>query len=159
MQVIEEQLERLKKAVGVSSDTAFAQFMEMSQGSISGAKKKGQLPHAWFFYVSEKTGVSSDWLFFGTGSMHPGEQPDLQPESASNTPELCARCSGLEAENKLLREFKASQDETIKAQAETIRMYKIALETAQQEAFKGDRGIPAVPPSARTAPTSTEINK
>ncbi|HEU6435829.1 MAG TPA: S24 family peptidase [Nitratidesulfovibrio sp.] len=74
MQDLENQLERLKKASGVESDTAFAQFLGISQGSISGAKKKGQLPHSWFFQVAEKTGASTDWLFFGRGEI-PGVAP------------------------------------------------------------------------------------
>ena len=69
MQLFEAQFERLKKASGVETDTAFASFLGLRQGSISGAKKKKQLPHAWFFQVAEKTGVSSDWLFWGRGPM------------------------------------------------------------------------------------------
>lgn len=74
VQLFEAQFERLKKASGVETDTAFASFLGLRQGSISGAKKKKQLPYAWFFQVAEKTGVSPDWLFWGRGPMQlPGE--------------------------------------------------------------------------------------
>ena len=75
MQLFEAQFERLKKASGVETDTAFASFLGLRQGSISGAKKKKQLPHAWFFQVAEKTGVSSDWLFWGRGPMQISDGP------------------------------------------------------------------------------------
>lgn len=74
MQALEAQLERLKKACGVETDTAFADFLGISQGSISGAKKKGQLPHSWFFQVAEKTNISADWLCFGRGPLRPDEE-------------------------------------------------------------------------------------
>ena len=80
MQLFEAQFERLKKASGVETDTAFASFLGLRQGSISGAKKKKQLPHAWFFQVAEKTGVSSDWLFWGRGPMQLPSESELADE-------------------------------------------------------------------------------
>lgn len=65
MQAHEQQLERLKQALNVNSDTAFSQILGVSQGSISGAKKRKQIPFAWFFQVAEKTNTSIDWLFSG----------------------------------------------------------------------------------------------
>ncbi|WP_027188199.1 LexA family transcriptional regulator [Desulfovibrio cuneatus] len=73
MQDYEQQLERLKQALKVDSDTAFSQVMDISQGSVSGAKKRGQIPHSWFFQVAEKTGFSIDWLFWGDELGPPGK--------------------------------------------------------------------------------------
>lgn len=106
MEAYEIQLERLKQALNVNSDTAFSEVLEVSQGSVSGAKKRGQIPHAWFFFVSKKTGYSLNWLFFGEGPMLRSEAGTQQrPQNiASPTPvqkdELCPRCVELEAELK-----------------------------------------------------------
>ena len=74
VQIFEQQLERLKKACGVGSDTAFAQYLGIRQGSVSGAKQKRRLPYAWFFQVAEKTGISADWLFFGRSALQIDEE-------------------------------------------------------------------------------------
>lgn len=97
-----QQLERLKRALQVESDTAFSQILEVSQGAISGAKKREQLPHAWFFHVHEKTGVSIDWLYCGHGAMFPDATPAQAPSPAADAlPETsapCPRCAKLETE-------------------------------------------------------------
>lgn len=107
MQTLEAQLYRLKTACGAGTDTAFADFLGISQGSISGAKKKGQLPHSWFFQVAEKTNVSSDWLCFGRGSMRHSEEAKLpekqtqiteEPRALASTKTTCERCVRLEKE-------------------------------------------------------------
>ncbi len=65
----DEQLARLKQAAGVDSDTALARSLGISQGSISAAKQKQQIPPSWVKSISNNFSVSADWLFFGEGSM------------------------------------------------------------------------------------------
>ena len=96
-QATERQLQRLKQACGVESDTAFAQFMGISQGSVSGAKKKQQLPHSWFFQVAEKTGLPADWLFFGQ-SGDPMRISANEKDAALAAPGTCAREAGRPSE-------------------------------------------------------------
>jgi hypothetical protein len=112
MQDYEGQLERLKKALNVESDTALAQLLEISQGSVSGAKKRGQIPYAWFFQVAEKTDSSLDWLFRGVGPAENLDGKPVQRQTVNAAPSTCPRCLDLyerlvqaqERENALLKE-------------------------------------------------------
>lgn len=70
----DSQLGRLKKAAQVASDTALARVLGITQGSISGAKGRGRIPSDWIKQIAVDFGVSSDWLFFGTGSMERAEE-------------------------------------------------------------------------------------
>lgn len=127
MQLFEAQLERLKKASGVDTDTAFSFFLDMSQGSISGAKKKKKIPHSWFFQVAEKTGVSTDWLFFGRGPMYPAleEIPAQRAEPAMSVIQeisaqqaACPRCAKLEAK---LEKIEVQRDELVAENRQLLR--------------------------------------
>lgn len=101
MQPFDDQLERLKKAVGADSDTALACHLGITQGSMSGAKAKKRIPPAWFFLISDKTGVSVDFLYSGNGETGPtGEQ---QSDVSGN----CPSCAILE--RALLRERQERQ--------------------------------------------------
>lgn len=127
MQLFEAQFERLKKASGVETDTAFASFLGLRQGSISGAKKKKQLPHAWFFQVAEKTGVSSDWLFWGRGPMQLPSESELADElkgkvELSDAP-LPTSSVGKNLA-KLEHELDLEREERRELAAETRRLYR-----------------------------------
>lgn len=151
---------RIKFVRGSETQESFAARIGVGKGSIGGYERDENSPSAEaILKMCSGANISVEWLMTGNGPMRPGEQPSPQPDFISTATESCAKCAMLEEKIQILRELKDSQDETIRAQAETIRMYKSALDAAQQEAFKGDRGMPVVPPSARTAPTSTEINK
>lgn len=65
-------LGRMKLAVGVKSDTAFAKAMGLNQSSVSGAKERQSVPPAWYVAVSENFGASMDWLRTGEGEMKRG---------------------------------------------------------------------------------------
>lgn len=71
MQAFNGILDRLKQAMGVSTDTALAKALGIKQGSISGAKKKGSIPARWIIGTAEVTGVHADWLLTGKGPMRP----------------------------------------------------------------------------------------
>ena len=127
VQLFEAQFERLKKASGVETDTAFASFLGLRQGSISGAKKKKQLPHAWFFQVAEKTGVSSDWLFWGRGPMQLPSESELADElkgkvELSDAP-LPTSSVGKNLA-KLEHELDLEREERRELAAETRRLYR-----------------------------------
>jgi len=78
----EDQFARLKQASGAESDTALARSLGISQGSISAAKQKQQIPPGWVKIISSKYSVSADWLFFGEGPMH-RDQPGKLVEFGS----------------------------------------------------------------------------
>lgn len=83
MHDIEIHLDRLKTATGAENETALAQFLGISQAAISGAKKKGRIPYSWFFEIADRTGVSSDWLFFGRSGHETSNSTDMK-QSVSN---------------------------------------------------------------------------
>ncbi|MGE4193398.1 MAG: S24 family peptidase [Pseudodesulfovibrio sp.] len=69
----EKIVERLKKATGTQTDSALAECLGITQGSLSGAKTKGKVPPKWLILASEDFSVSLDWLYYGHGSMSRGE--------------------------------------------------------------------------------------
>jgi len=64
-------LARLKQAAQCPSDAALAVFLGITHQALSRARGGGRVPSSWIPLVAEKTGASTDWLFFGRGSMHP----------------------------------------------------------------------------------------
>jgi phage repressor protein C with HTH and peptisase S24 domain len=64
-------LARLKQAARCPSDAALAAFLGITHQALSRARGGGKVPSAWIPLVAEKTGASTDWLFFGRGSMRP----------------------------------------------------------------------------------------
>lgn len=133
MQTFETQLERLKKASKTVTDTAFASFLGLKQGSISGAKNKGIVPPAWFFQVAEKTGLSIDWLFYGTGSMHKNQEqtaPMAKPVQIEKPP--VARASGNEKDNN---EWKMRYD-TLEKKLEKVEQQRDELAQENRDLWK-----------------------
>lgn len=156
MQAYEAQLKRLKQALNVDSDTAFSQILDVSQGSVSGAKKRGQIPHSWFFQVSEKTGYSIDWLFRGTDSMDSSETAcpqkeqtlDEGPSHEGTAP--CERCQRLEKKLDALederRELSTENRQLLKEISELkLNALKLAhqLDTARKMCCEYDAAIKA----------------
>jgi len=64
-------LARMKQAAQCPSDAALAAFLGITHQALSRARSNDKVPSAWIPLVAEKTGVSTDWLFFGRGSMYP----------------------------------------------------------------------------------------
>ena len=61
--------QRLMLAAGVTKESALAAQLDISSQAVYNAFKKEQIPASWIFQVSSTFGVSSDWIFYGTGSM------------------------------------------------------------------------------------------
>jgi len=85
--LFEERFARVMMATGATTDSGLAKALGMTQGSIGTAKKRLKIPSGWIEQVSVKFGISTDWLFFGTGPMHrgaaaasPAEPPALTPK-------------------------------------------------------------------------------
>lgn len=76
----DQQLERLKQAAGVTTDTALASYLGIKQGSISGAKSRGRIPAKWFLNVAQKSGRSVEWLKNGIQPVSPIYNGMEQPE-------------------------------------------------------------------------------
>lgn len=60
-------LERLLTACGVKNDSELSRILGLSSQAVSKARQAGNVPAAWIPKVSERFGVSTDWLFFGEG--------------------------------------------------------------------------------------------
>jgi hypothetical protein len=74
-------VERLKEALGASSDAALARELRTSQQTISKWKTRNSVPYAEAVYVSLSKGVSLDFLLGGNGSAASSRLPsNLDPE-------------------------------------------------------------------------------
>ena len=62
-------LSRLMKALEARSDAELARALGISPQSVSGARRRGEVPPAWVQLCAEKTGCNAHWLFFGQGPM------------------------------------------------------------------------------------------
>ncbi len=71
-------LDRLKKELGTKSDTSFAKALGLRQSSVSGAKKRQQIPPAWAVQVAARTGASLDWLLLGRQTAPPAQKQIIQ---------------------------------------------------------------------------------
>ncbi len=73
---------RLLAATESKSESDFARSIGITPQSVNGARKRGKVPPDWVQSVAEKTGVSSDWLFFGRGPMRWGSEGEASPQLA-----------------------------------------------------------------------------
>ncbi len=82
-------LARLLRALDADSDAELARALGITPQSISGARKRGEVPPAWIQTCAAQTGVNAHWLFFGSGPMRlpeaaedelPSMQADCQTE-------------------------------------------------------------------------------
>lgn len=96
---VEAQLARLKRAAGVNTDTAFAARLGITQGGISSAKKRGNLPYKWFVKISDECGVPLHWLKTGRESdatTQPAEtSPARRPSRAGEVPIIGLAACGI----------------------------------------------------------------
>ncbi|MBE1426732.1 hypothetical protein H4684_003400 [Desulfomicrobium macestii] len=65
-------LSRMLAVIGGERPADLAGVLGISQASVSGAKKRKNIPDNWFWAISDKYGVSVDWLRNGTGEIPEG---------------------------------------------------------------------------------------
>ena len=58
-------MDRLWACLEIRSDADLARILEIKQQSVSSARSRKQLPFVWVVTISEKFGISSDWILFG----------------------------------------------------------------------------------------------
>lgn len=63
---------RLIEAIGGKRASDLAEALGISQASVSGAKRRGNIPDSWYPIIAEKYDVSMDWLRTGLGEMKRG---------------------------------------------------------------------------------------
>ena len=81
-------LQRLMQALGAQTDAELARALGITPQSVSGARKRGEVPPAWVQTCAASTGVNAHWLFFGRGPMRlpeaaEGELPSTQVDCES----------------------------------------------------------------------------
>lgn len=111
--MFEERFARIMQALSVTKDADLAKKLGITQPSIASAKKRLQIPTGWVERTSILANVSTDWLFFGRGPMHPSDLTE-QPMPATRIAALaapdpsplaaCPRCAKLEAELDIERQ-------------------------------------------------------
>lgn len=148
------QLNRLKDAASVKTDTALAHLLGITQGGFSNAKARNKIPHKWFVFVATNYGVNLEWLMSGTGERYAG-----QPANENNA-SLMSRIAELERENETLKiENDQLRQEIKEAQQEAVSAYRQALSTVHEFALKGGVGTLGAPVSAPSAPSINQHNE
>lgn len=68
MNSVEDIIERMQTVSGVKSDVELAKYLGItSSNTISSWKKRQSKPYAYCEYISQKEGVTIDWLLTGEG--------------------------------------------------------------------------------------------
>ncbi|WP_297218200.1 S24 family peptidase [uncultured Desulfovibrio sp.] len=73
---------RLLTASNSKNDSELARALGITPQSVNGARKRGEVPPAWIQFYAEKSGVCSDWLFFGRGPMRRDDMPQASQQKA-----------------------------------------------------------------------------
>lgn len=61
---------RILTTISCSTQAELAECLEISQSSISDAKRRESIPSDWLIKLHDKFRLNIDYLRFGTGSMH-----------------------------------------------------------------------------------------
>lgn len=87
-------LERMKTACRAKTDKMLAECLDVKHSTITTSRRRGAIPASWLLTISDKTGVSVDWLRTGEGELmrggtkfakiRPGERGD---DSYSGSPD------------------------------------------------------------------------
>ncbi len=68
----EPTLDRMKTACRAKSDKMLADALDVKHSTITTSRRRGAVPASWLLTISDKTGVSVDWLRTGEGEMKRG---------------------------------------------------------------------------------------
>ena len=61
-------LQRFFEAAGCRTQTDLAKFLDISQSSISDAKRREVIPAEWLLKLLRNRGVNPDWILTGDGA-------------------------------------------------------------------------------------------
>ena len=62
-----EQMKRLHHAVGTGTQQELAEYLGVSQASISDARRRGTIPVEWLGIVARSRNIDPDWILTGQG--------------------------------------------------------------------------------------------
>lgn len=99
-------LQRFFEAAGCRTQTDLAKFLDISQSSISDAKRREVIPAEWLLKLLRNRGVNPDWILTGEGvhylrSAEPGESAFPAERVIEIRPP--EQCSAQELINELVR--------------------------------------------------------
>lgn len=103
----EERFRRTKEAVGVKTDIDLAKFLGIKHSSVASAKDRKSIPLKWIAEISDKIGISSDWLLYGEGPKYRGQARQVSPQSSPAVAAL---------DLDLIKEIVAITEETLEEQ-------------------------------------------
>ena len=61
---------RILSVTNCITQMELATILEISQSSISDAKRRGSIPDAWLIILFDKFRLNPDYLRYGTGTIH-----------------------------------------------------------------------------------------
>lgn len=108
-------LERIRAVTGCRTQTALADFLGISQSSVSDAQRRGIIPAQWLLKLLRGQGINPDWVLTGEGARR------LRPDGADvpalqivRVPEVRPpeHCSAQELVNELVRRALAEKNES-----------------------------------------------
>lgn len=132
MQTVPQQLERLKKVYGKSTDTSLADAMHISKNTISGWKKRNAIPINVLNKVAQNEGLYIEWLLTGKGKMKLVESELLEYDIAkiehafnnSLDPKILKSISESENLQKLISLFAYAPEEFILQIIKRLEQFK-----------------------------------
>lgn len=83
-------LQRVFEASGIASQNELASVLNIHRAAVSQAKRKGVVPERWILKLSQKYGLSPEWLESGKGATFSRNGPDGE---FFNIPKVTARLS------------------------------------------------------------------
>ena len=88
MNQLEDKFARLRRSVGAKNDSELAKALGIIQQTVSAARKRRTIPCSWIIRISEKYGISCDWLLYGEGTKYRSKSRQISPQSSSTVSAL-----------------------------------------------------------------------
>lgn len=132
----QEIIDRLKKAINVTSDSELARLIGVSQQAVSSARKD-KVPEAWARVALARFGISADWLYTGSGTMLFTREEFTDTPSPRSTPrspvEKMDKVSKLLAERDTrIRELESQLEDARNAERKALLEANAALKRLLQ---------------------------
>lgn len=128
---------RLREALGVSSDTELADALRTSRQNVSKWRARGSVPYAEAVYVSLSKGISLDYLLTGAGSGVSKRLPsNLDPEFIKAALQLLVR-AGMLAVPKGRKPAEALETAAVSISAQYERAEKAMFELVTRGGLNG----------------------
>lgn len=68
--IFSEQMARIYLVTGACTQIDLADCLSISQASVSDAKRRSEIPAAWFLVLARSLNVNSEWILTGKGEKY-----------------------------------------------------------------------------------------